>query len=73
MENEQKKTVKDIYTQDVLVDLLLSAKFVNELTTPEEIAIHNDRMRLIQQFIGKEPDSGDKYLRFLKTMATTIY
>ena len=69
-ETEQpKKTVRDIYSQDVLIDLLLGAKFVNELKTPDEVAIHNDRMRLIQKFIGTD---GEKYLRFLNETARTI-
>ena len=63
------KAVRDIYSQDVLIDLLLGAKYINELKTPDEVAIHNDRMRLIQQFIGTD---GEKYLKFLNETARLI-
>ena len=66
---QTKKNVRDLYSQETLVDLLVGAKFVNELTTSDEVAIHNDRMRLIQQFIAGD---GEKYRRFLDEMARTI-
>jgi len=69
-EKEQpKKTVREIYSQEALFDLLLKAKFVNELTTADEVAIHNDRMRLIQQYIGND---GEKYTRFLNEISRII-
>lgn len=66
---QPKKTVREIYSQEAMVDLLISAKFVNELKTADEVAIHNDRMRLIQEFIGGD---GDKYQKFLNEMASLI-
>lgn len=69
-ENEQpKKTAREIYSQEVLVDLLLKAKFVNVLNTDVEVAIHNDRMELIQEFISGD---GEKYLRFINELARII-
>ena len=69
MTEQPAKTVKDIYTQDVLVDLLLKAKFVNVLNTSEEVAIHNDRMLLIQQFIDGD---SEKFQKFLNETARLI-
>ena len=69
MTEQPEKTVRDIYSQDVLVDLLLKAKFVNVLNTSEEVAIHNDRMLLIQQFIDGD---SEKFQKFLNETARII-
>ena len=69
MTEQPEKTVRDIYSQDVLVDLLLKAKFVNVLNTSEEVAIHNDRMLLIQQFIDGD---SEKFQKFLNETARLI-
>lgn len=66
---QPKKTAREIYSQEVLVDLLLKAKFVNVLNTDVEVAIHNDRMELIQEFISGD---GEKYLRFINELARMI-
>lgn len=66
---QPKKTVRDIYSQETIADLLVGSGFVNELKSPDEVAVHNDRMRLIQKFIGGD---GEKYLKFLNEVARLI-
>jgi len=69
-ENEQpQKKMRDIYSRDVLVDLLLRARFVDVLKTEKHVATHNFLMEIIQEAIGKD---GEKYIKFLSGIAMQI-
>jgi hypothetical protein len=55
--NQQKKQdnpVKGIFTPNMLALLLTGANFADELKTPEQIALHNDRMKIIRGIIGDD-------------------
>lgn len=53
-QQKQNNPVRSIFTPGMLALLLSGANFGDELKTPEQIALHNDRMKIIRGIIGDE-------------------
>lgn len=68
-EEQPKKTAKDIFSHESLELLLMEAKFGHELKTPDEVAVHNDRMRIIRGVIGDD----EKMHKFVREVVSVIF
>jgi hypothetical protein len=66
---EQNNPIRTMFTPDVLALLLIGASFGNELKTPEQVTLHNDRMKLIRGIIGND----SKMPEFIKKVAQITF